>query len=263
MIYNQNLNFKLIILLIIYSFVSCKNNEIDKNEIKSPPKELQIFSIVEMDSIFKDSIRLGKLTVKYDSITDDSRNVVYQKKDYNYQFIGKEIKYNNIFIKNGWWSLLKKNERFIDIEYLTIGDTIQKINQYKMYLDSGIVNLNASRFYSIDLPDTIQLNKEYKFNIFLNDRAIGEEDIYLSFLTLSDDIDVNFKTFWKVKNTYLIEEVSRNKWKAKKVFNTKGLNTIKGYIYVQDEEHKNVDEKYIDIEDYSRIFYISKEIFVQ
>ena len=51
MIYNQRLSFKLIILSIIYSFVSCENNEVSKNEITSSPKEFQIFSIVEMDSI--------------------------------------------------------------------------------------------------------------------------------------------------------------------------------------------------------------------
>ena len=244
-----------ILLLVSTSLFSCKKNQ-------PKPVRVNVISIEEVDSIFKNSKVFGKLTTIYHPLTDTTRRTIYQKPEYGYEFYGKELMHNNKFIKDSWWSLERNNNKIFDIEYYTIGDTIQKINQYKAYFKSGKLNSKISRFYTIDLPDTVQLNKEYTFNVNLNDYKLGSENEYLSSLILSDDINPNYLNFWQVQNTYAIEDLAINQWKCKKVFKNKGVNQIKGYIYVNEVKYTEAKNDSLDIEIFSKLIYINKDIFV-
>lgn len=253
---------KLILIFgILVNAISCGKFETDEEKFPSGQIQYKYYSTNNrLDSVYEYWESPHNIKRITRNSFDSTQFVTLFDKKGKKKSEGKTILKNGKYYEYGWWTDYYEGG-VSKIEYLDMGDSTI-INQNINYLGDNQVDANNSLYYEIDLPDTITYNADYQFNIRLNSR-IGERDLFISKLKLSDYINSDFTNLNEAETNFNIDEAGTNHWKIKHKFTKRGKYILKGGIYLKLTWTEDINVDSIRFHEFEKILYIKKPIFVE
>ncbi len=245
---------------ILLYIASCGKNRTD--EVKFSSGQIQYkyyYTNNQLDSVYE--YWEGPHNIKRITriLSDSTQFITVFDKNGKKKSEGETLLKNGKYYENGWWKEYNEGKSS-KIEYLIIGDS-SLINQNINYLDNNDIDINNSLYYDINLSDTVIYNTDYQFDVRLISK-IGEKDLFISKLKLSDNINSNFTNLKEAETNFNINEVKTNHWRVKHKFTKRGKNILRGGIYVKLVWVEDINVDSIRFHEFEKILYIKRLIIV-
>lgn len=252
---------RFLVFMILFGFIACNKVEVKKELYNSDNLHYEKYynQNKDIDSIIIYSEKNGEIIAKFEDIQANNRKAKYFYNDV--EMYGEEVLVNGEFYKNGWW--FEKNKNYLTkVEFVSVGDTLEVLNQKIVTDATGEIVENLSKYYSISIPDTIEVAKDYNFEIELHTLIRGIKSSFASILVLSDEIKPDKSNYWTAKKTYDITEIELNKWKIQNKFNKKGEFFLRGFIVYFDVLVEDIDKDSVQFTNTINKIHINKKLFV-
>ena len=252
---------RFLVFMILFSLIACNKIEVKKEFYNSGNLQYEKYynKKEDVDSIIEYAEKSNEIIAKYTNIRKNKREARYFYDDA--VIYGEEVLIKGEFYKNGWW-LENNGNNLTKVEFISVGDTLEIPNQRIVTDSTGKINKNLSYYYSLSIPDTIEIAKNYDFEVELFTSIKGIKSSFASVLVLSDEIKADNSNYWTAKKTYDITEMELNKWRVRNKFNKKGDFFLRGFIVYFDVLAEDVGKDSIEFTNTINKIHINKKLFI-
>lgn len=266
----------------LFSIVEVNNEGVNDGSIKKMYKTGQLEGIGyyvngKKEGVFKEFFKSGKLksieNFENGTLIDTSK-IYYSNGNLSIKKYFKDdaIIFQENFSKNGllrskgeikdtlrvnWWNYYSNEKIKNKTQYLLINNK-EYVNQVYHYDDYGNIVRDSSNFYTINFPDTIEINRLVKGSLKLTpylSKQNNSHKVFFKYFNLNQNEDK------PLESTYGTNEKEALLW-AK--FDSKGKKRIEGYI-LEDQmifsENKK-DTTMNDIQSIEHKMFFYKDIYV-